>query len=184
MKRIFLKSIITASLLAANALAYEASSVNVNWTGYKTQAKGPVGGTFDKVNLKIEKNDDFAKFLSSASVSIDPYSLNSKMPFRDNNITSTLFKVANVNEIKAMVKKVNGDNKAGTLDVEITMNNKSKVIPMEYKVEASTLKAQGKIEILDFAMNESFNAFATKCKPFHAGKTWSEVGVAFELPFK
>lgn len=184
MKNMILKSLLVSTILATSAFAYEASSVSVNWIGYKTQGKAGVPGTFDKVTLEAKKNDDFSKFLSSANVNIDPYSLNSKMKFRDTNITSTLFKLANIKDIKAKVAKVNGDIKAGSLDVEIAMNNTKKIIPMKYTVEAGVLKAVGTIELLDFAMGESFNAFAAKCKPFHAGKTWSEVTVSFDLAFK
>lgn len=178
------RSILISSLLSVGAFAYEASNVNVNWTGYKTEGKAAVSGTFDKVNLEIAKDDNFSKFLSSAKVSIDPYTINTKMKFRDNNISSTLFKIANVNEIKANVKKVMGDEAKGKLDVEINMNGVSKIVPMNYTVEASAIKAEGVIDILNFSMNESFAAFAAKCKPFHAGKTWSEVTVSFNLPFK
>lgn len=184
MKNMIIKSLLVSSLLSTGAFAYEASNVNVNWIGFKTQAKAGVAGTFDKTSLGITKNDDFLKFLSSATVTIDALSLNSKMAFRDKNITSTLFQLVNVTEIKAKVLKASGDDKMGTLDVEIDMNNTKKVIPMKYTVESGVLKANGSLEILDFAMEDSFAAFAAKCKPFHAGKTWSEVAVSFDLPFK
>lgn len=178
-----IKLMLASSLLSMSAYAYDASKVDVIWTGYKTQAKAPVSGTFDKVGFEITKNDDFAKFLSSAKVSIDPYSINSKMKFRDNNISSTLFKVANITEIKAVAKNVSGDESKGKVDVEITMNNVSKVVAMDYMVEGTIIKAKGDINVLDFAMDKSLAAFAEKCKPFHAGKTWADVTVAFDLPF-
>lgn len=184
MKKMILKSLLVGTLLSTSAFAYEASSVSVNWIGFKTQNKVGVPGTFNKVDFSISKNDDFAKFLTSANVTIDALSLDSKMKFRDNNIISTLFKLANVSQIKAKIVKVTGDDKMGSIDVEIDMNNTKKVIPMKYKVEDSVVKATGAIEILDFAMNESFAAFAAKCKAFHAGKTWSDTTVSFDIPFK
>lgn len=183
MKNIILKPLLVSLLLTLSAFAYEASTINVNWIGYKTQAKAGVPGTFDSVKLDIQKSDDFKTFLNSAKVSIDSSSLNSKMKFRDTNIVTTLFKLSSAKEISAVVKKVNGDISKGSLDVEIMMNKNTKTIPMNYTVEANKLTATGSIDILDFAMNDSFAAFAAKCKPFHAGKTWTEVTVSFELPF-
>ena len=183
MKNMILKSLLVTSLLSTGALAYDASSVNVMATGYKTAGKVAVPTTFDKVTLSVKKNDSFKKFISSASVKIDVMSINSKMKFRDNNITSTLFKLSGFSEITANVKSVKGNNKKGVLKVEINMNNVKKVVSMPYTVTANTLKAEASIDVLDFSMNKGFKAFAAKCKAFHANKTFSDVKVAFELPF-
>lgn len=184
MKNKILKSLLVSCLLSTGVYAYEASNINVNWIGFKTQNKVGVAGTFNKSVLTINQNADFSKFLTSAKVNIDISSLDSKMKFRDKNITSTLFKIAGITEIKANVVKVAGDDTKGVIDVEIDMNNVKKVIPMKYAVEAGVLKASGVVDVINHSMSESFNAFATKCKPFHAGKTWSEVSVSFDLPFK
>ena len=103
MKNLILKSLLVGSLLASSAFGYEASSVKVNVMAYKTKAKSGVAITFDKVSLSIKKNTDFAKFITSAEVSIDVNSINSKMKFRDNNIKATLFKIANISEVKAYI---------------------------------------------------------------------------------
>ena len=175
--------LLLASTMITGLYAYDASEVNVNFIGYKIKTKVGVPGTFKKATLDITNNADFSKFLNSAKVTIDVNSLDTKMKMRDNNITSTLFKVVNVEEIKAKVVKVTGDDMKGIVDVEINMNNTKKVIPMKYTVVDNSLVAQGEIDVLDFAMEESLAAFAKKCKPFHAGKTWSEVTVSFTLPF-
>ena len=183
MKNMFLKSLLIGSLLSVNALAYEASEVIVKFVGYKSKAKTGVEGKFDKVKLEIQKNDEFKAFLTSSKVIIDSSSVNTKIKFRDKNISSTLFKSDNLKEIKAMIKKVNGDMKKGTLDVEIIMNKVSKTISMTYTNSNNILVAEGLIDVLDFAMNNSYAAFAAKCKPFHAGKSWSDVTISFELPY-
>ena len=173
-----------ASAIMTSVYAYEASEVNVGFIGYKMQTKVGVPGVFDQAKLDIKSDVDFTKFLTSANVTIDISTLNTKMRMRDNNITSTLFKVANIKEIKAKVVKVTGDEMKGTVDVEIDMNNTKKVIPMTYVSKDGVLTAEGAIDVIDFTMTESLAAFAKKCKPFHAGKTWSEVSVSFTLPFK
>jgi len=183
MKNVILKSLLIGSLLSIKALAYEASQVTVKFVGYKSKAKTGVDGKFDKVKLDIVKHDNFKTFLTSSKVTIDSSSVNTNIKFRDTNINTTLFKPASLKEITAMIKKVNGDMAKGTLDVEIIMNKVSKTISMPYTNDNNTLRAKGSIDVLDFAMNNSYAAFAAKCKPFHAGKSWSDVAISFELPY-
>ncbi len=183
MNKMILKSLLVSSLLSVSAFGYSASSIDVKWVGFKSKAKVGIPGTFNTVKLDIKSSDDFNAFLASAKVSIDTMSINSKMKFRDKNITSTLFKESNAKEITAMVKKVSGDMSKGTLDVEIVMNKTAKTIPMNYEVKGNKLIAKGSVDVLNFAMKNSFAAFAAKCRAFHANKTWSDVEISFELPF-
>ena len=182
MKKI-IGNLLLASTMISSVYAYDASKIEVGFTGYKMKIKVPVPGTFTKTTLDIKKNADFEKFLTSANVTIDVDSIDTKMKMRNNNIKSTLFKVANIKEINAKVVKVMGDDMQGTVDIEIDMNNTKKIIPMMYITKDDVLTAKGAIDILDFAMNESFAAFAKKCKPFHAGMTWTNVDISFNLTY-
>lgn len=183
MKNITLKIVFICLFFSISAYAYEASDVNIKWTGFKTELKKGVPGTFDKINLDINSNDDFKKFLQSAKVYIDTESLNSNVKTRDNNIISTLFHLEGAKMIYVTVNKVNGDMSSGKLLLEIIMNKVSQVVSMDYKVKEQKVIANGTIDILDFSMNDSFKAFATKCSKLHAGKTWTQVDIYFELPF-
>ncbi len=171
-------------LLASFANAYSVNGdLGVTFTGYKTAAKKGVDGTFKKMDFKHAENKNFADFLKSLTVDIDPLSLDTKMKMRNDNV-SIIFKNANVANIVAKVVEAKGDDKAGTLEVEITMNKVSKKVPFSYKVEKDALMAEGKIDVLEFALEKSFGDFAKKCKGFHAGKTFTEVGLKFSVPFK
>jgi len=183
MKNLIVKSFLVGMLLNVSAFAYEATKVDVEWIGFKTNSKVGVTGTFNHVDLQIKSSANFNEFINSAKVKIDTSSLNSKMKFRDTNIISTLFNLSSTKEIIATVKKVNGSMKSGELEVEIVMNNNAKTILMKYDVKENNLIAKGSIDILDFSMHKSFNAFSAICKPFHEGKTWSEVSVSFDLFF-
>ena len=55
---------------------------------------------------------------------------------------------------------------------------------MAYEVKDNKVVAKASIEILDFALGESFAALAKKCAPFHQNKTYSDVDISFTLPFK
>lgn len=103
LKKILLSSILSLGLVST-LNAYEVNGdLGVKWTGHKNKVKVGVPGTFKNIKLSIEKNDDLVKFLQSANVTIDAMSLDSKMPFRDNNITSTLFALTSAKEIKELL---------------------------------------------------------------------------------
>jgi polyisoprenoid-binding protein YceI len=182
MKKILLSSILALGL-SVNLNAYEVNGdLGVKWTGFKTEKKAPVSGTFKDIQLSIEKNDDLSKFLTSAKVEIKTASFDSKSPSRDKNITSTLFSLATSETIRGSVKSVDVENK--TLVLNVTMNEVLKEVSMSYNIENSAIVAKGSIEILDFAMKDSFLAFAKKCAGFHQNKSFSDVNIEFAIPYK
>ncbi len=179
------KVVLALAVLAVSVFGYSASGEpSIKITGYKTAAKTPVDGTFKKVTFMSKADANFAKFLQSLSAKIDTMSIETKMPLRNNNISSTLFQLAEDKEIMAVVKKAAGDDKKGTLDMEISFNKVKKMVKMNYQVAGGVLKAMADIDILDFNMQKPFDAFSTKCKGLHSGKTWSEFKIEFDLPVK
>ncbi|NVJ53192.1 MAG: YceI family protein [Campylobacteraceae bacterium] len=163
--------------------AYELNGdLKVGWTGYKTEKKVGVSGTFKDVDLQITKNDDFVKFLKSAKVKIDTSSLDSGLEIRNKSMVSTLFSLKSSEKILASIANINENN--GALTLMLTMNEVTKSIPMKYSVKDNKVVASGVIDILDYSMSESFAKFAKECFNLHKGKTFSEVTISFELPFK
>ena len=53
-----------------------------------------------------------------------------------------------------------------------------------YDIKDSKIVASGTIEILDFAMNTPFLAFAKICEAYHESRSYSDVGIEFTLPYK
>jgi len=64
------------------------------------------------------------------------------------------------------------------------MNEVTKTVPMKYEIKDKKVVASGVIDILNFSMSESFAKFAKECFDLHNGKSFSEVTISFELPFK
>lgn len=182
MKKIVLSSIVALGL-CINLNAYEINGdLGVKWTGFKTEKKIAVSGTFKDINITIAKNDDLTKFLTSSTVTIKTASFDSKNPGRDASITSTLFALATSEVIKGSVKSVDESNK--TLILNVTMNEVSKEVAMTYDIKEGKIIAKGVIEILDFDMKNPFLAFAKKCAVFHKNKSFSDVNIEFTIPFK
>ncbi|WP_375723046.1 YceI family protein [Arcobacter sp. KX21116] len=182
MKKIVLTSIILAGLITSLS-AYELNgNLGVKWTGYKTEKKVPVSGTFNDISLDIKSSDDLSTFLKSSMVTIQTNSFESKNPERNKNIISTLFSLASEKEIKGMISSVDEDNKMLTL--KVTMNEVSKSVLMKYEMSNGNIIAKGAIDILDFGMKNSFIAFAKKCAEAHQNKSFSDVNIEFTIPYK
>jgi len=182
LKKVLLSSVLSLGLISS-LNAYEVNGdLGVKWVGYKNKVKVGVPGTFKEVTLSIEKNDDLSEFLKSANVSINTLSLDSKLPFRDKNITSTLFSLVSAKEIKGSIASV--DVEKNELVLKVTMNQIEKDVLMKFEKSDSTIMAKGKIEILDFDLKDSFLAFAKKCGALHQMTSYSDVDIEFTLPYK
>lgn len=182
MKKIIMSSLLAIGLLTS-ANAFEVNGdLGVKWTGFKTEKKAPVSGTFKDISLSIEKSDDLSDFLKSAKVEIASASFDSKNPFRDKNITSTLFSLATSKTIKGTISRV--DTAKEMLILNLTMNEVTKQVAMKYQMVNSSIVAKGTIEILDYDMESPFMAFAKKCAALHQNKSFSDVNIEFTLPYK
>ncbi|MDZ7819441.1 MAG: YceI family protein [Aliarcobacter sp.] len=180
-KRILL--LVVAFAFLSNLNAYELNGdLGVKWTGFKTEKKAPVSGTFNEINLNIKNSDKLSDFLTSAKVKITTASFESKNPERNTSIVSTLFSLASSKMIEGTITKV--DEKAKTLILDVTMNQVTKAIPMTYEIIEGNIIAKGTIEILDFNMKDSFLAFAKKCAELHENKSYTDVNIEFTIPFK
>lgn len=184
MKKILLSSIVAFGLISS-LNAYELDkdkNLNVQWTGYKLPAKVGVSGTFKDVQVSAIKNDSLSEFLKSAKAKIKTASFDSKNPGRDISIVGSLFSLASSEFIEGSVVSV--DEKAKTLVLDFVMNKISKQVPMSYEIKDNQITAKGKIDILDFAMDKPFAAFAKKCEALHQGVSYSEVAIEFTLSYK
>ncbi|MDN5086298.1 YceI family protein [Aliarcobacter butzleri] len=99
---------------------------------------------------------------------------------RDNNIRNSFFKIFEKDAGKVDVKIVKvGES---SMDVEFKMNGVTKVIPFAYKTEGDTIKATGKLDVLAFGVDKAWAQLSAVAKPFHHGKSWSEIDINFEVP--
>ena len=184
MKKIFITTLLV--LFSTNLFAYSTTgNITVEMVGYKAAKRQAVKGIFKKVDFKIKDNSSFKKFLKSASVKVDAYSIDTKMKLREMNIKNFFFKKQKVQFIKAKVVNVKGNDSKGILDIKINMNNVDKIIPLNYTVKNGLLEAKGKIDVLtDFMMKEGYASLAKKCKGLHAGKSYPDIDISFTLPIK
>jgi len=182
MKKILLASVLSFGLLTS-LNAYELNGdLGVKWTGFKTEKRAAVSGTFNDIKLDIKSSDNLSTFLKSSIVTIETGSFESKNPGRNLNITSTLFALSSTKTIKGLIISVNEAEQK--LDLLVVMNEVSQTIPMRYSILNGNIVAKGTIDVLDFNMNSSYMAFVKKCAALHQNKSFSDVDIEFTLPYK
>lgn len=173
--------ILAGLLLASSAFGectYYSENAKVTWKAFKTLEKVGVGGSFDRAEFSPKSAKTLEDFLIGSHITIETASVNSGNPGRDATLVSSFFKVQNVDTINAKIVSVK-DSKA---QVEITMNGITKTIPMSYAVQEGKIVGKGVIDLGDFTMLSSLQSINKTCFTLHAGKTWQDVEIGFEIP--
>ena len=181
MKNILKTSIFCAVLLAPTLYAscFNTNDVNVKWTSFKTLSKIGVSGHFNDIKLNvINKNaTSVKKLLENTSVNINLLSIDAKSKIKTSNILKYFVSNLKSKNLQAKIVKVYDK----TLDVKITLNETSKIIPMKYKLSTNNeLKAKGVIDALDFNLNKALNIL-NKNVAGHLNKGWLDIPIKFNL---
>lgn len=166
----------------------QTGTLDVSWTGYKTQKKIGVSGSFDKVAYTpaAKEGENFRSILVGSSVVIDSSSVNSKHADRDAKLAKFFFGMMNGKSINAKILDIKADKRVkdaprtGVLNVEIEMNGVKKVVLMNYSFENEIFEAKGNIDILDFGANSALKGINEACFDLHEGRTWSEAAIGFK----
>lgn len=194
MKKIALVFLITLGLVTSlvasqksGCVLAQKGEVTAAWMAYKTPAKVGVSGSFDSVKYNsIAKNGkNFREILVGSSVDIDTSSVNSKHKARDAKLVTFFFEQMSSKTINAKIvdikadEKVKGKPRTGVVTLDITMNGVTKKVPMKYTFSDSIFSAKGVIDVFDFSANKALASINKACFDLHAGKTWSDVTIAF-----
>lgn len=182
MKKILLASLLSISLVSSLS-AYELNgNLGVKWTGFKTMKKVPVSGTFNTINLDIKSSASLSDFLTSANkVEIIFSFLTESFDSNEADLMIT-FALPSAEIIEGSILEVNEDEKS--LILNVTMNEVTNPVKMDYTIENGKIVAIGNIDVLDFLMENSFMDFAEKCSTYHENKSFSDVDIEFTIPYK
>ncbi len=187
------------SFLTLSALSYaggcvltQSDDMNVSWKAYKTFAKLGVAGKFTLVNYKPNKKDgkNFKELLIGSTVSIDISKIDTNNEGRDKTLVENFFGKLSGKSIEAKIVAIKADKRekgkpyTGSLDVNITMNEKTLQIPMSYIYEKENFKAKGTIDLFDFKAESALSSINKSCYDLHKGKTWSDVSISFATMIK
>jgi len=190
---------IILSVLTFSALTYaggcvltQSDDMKVTWKAYKTLAKLGVGGEFTSVNYSANKKEgkNFKELLVGSTVSIDISKVDTKNEGRDKTLVENFFGKLAGKTIEGKIvgikanKREKGKPYTGTLDVNITMNEKSLQIPMLYIYDKENFKADGTIDLFDFQAESALSNINKSCYDLHKGKTWNDVSISFTTTIK
>lgn len=168
----------TLSNAFASTCGISYKSGKLSWIAFKTPKKVGVGAVFEDFSIKSVTATTVEALLTHASFKVNVASINSGDKARDAKIIGFFFKTAG--KLIPMSGKV-VSAKDGTAEVEFDINGKKKTVPMTYSLNDDTkeLTVKGKIDVLDFALEDNLAKLTKACFEKHEGKTWSDVEVQF-----
>jgi len=195
MKKVLFSLVTVASLLTANGgcVLVQSNDMNVTWKAYKTLAKLGVGGAFTAVTYTPNKKEgkNFKELVVGSKVSIDLTKIDTNNEGRDKTLVESFFGKLKGKTIEGKIVSIKADPKEngkrvyhGTVDVEITMNEKTVTIPMKYNYKNETFKAKGTIDLFDFSASDALKSINKSCFDLHKGKTWNDVSIEFSTNIK
>jgi len=180
MRTLILGTLFMAAAVYGECRYDQGGNAKVTWKAFKTYEKIGVGGSFDRTLFKSVSSPTADAFLNGSTITIDTLSVNSGNAGRDATLSSSFFKVQDVNTISGTIKSA----KEGKALVEIAMNGIVKTIPMTYSSTDDKIVGKGVIDLNDFGMLPSLASLNKACFDLHAGKTWQDVEISFEIPLR
>lgn len=183
-------SLLAAALAAAPARAactysVDPRGIKVEWTAFKFTQKQAVTGSFNTTKVSgPTQATSLVELAKGLSMEIDGASIESGNPARNATISEFFFqKFAPPSRIIGKTVEVEGDDAKGTVEIEITLNDTSRVVPFAYTISKDhQVEAAATIDMMDFALQKAYDSLHLACEEQHTGedkvsKTWTEVGL-------
>ncbi|SFV57989.1 hypothetical protein MNB_SV-12-792 [hydrothermal vent metagenome] len=189
---ISLFTLFTFANATGGCILEQSDDINVTWKGYKTFAKLGVSGQFTKVeytpNKKSGKN--FKELFVGSMVHIYMNQIDTGDASRDKTLVKWFFSKLDGETIEGKIvdieanRRVGKGARTGMVDVQITMNKKTLIIPMSYYYNKGKFRATGTIDLFDFAGSQALASINKSCYDLHEGKTWNDVTIEFRTAIK
>ncbi len=162
-------------------------NIKIKWQAFKTPSKVAVEGQFKKVTIKgHDSAKSIVEILKGTTLIIDAMTVFTKDASRDKKIVDTFFAtmasatMLKDTKIHAQVTEIKND----LLNVNITMNGVTKIVPLSFSEQNGKFRATGYLDILDFSMSSQLQALNAACMEKHEGKTWNDVAIEISALFK
>lgn len=185
-----------ASLLtianSAGCLLTQSGKMDVRWDAYKTDSRITVHGQFMDVQYKPNALEakNFSELLVGSSVSMEGNKINTNIVSRDDTIVKFFFDKLSTGKIDGVITNIKADDRikgkprTGIITVKITLNGKSKEIPMDYNYYKEDFSATGSINLVDFSALDALASIDKSCHDLYKGKIWSDVTIKFHTTIK
>ena len=194
MKKIILSlfTLFSLSYASGGCVLVQSGDMNVTWKAYKTHENIEVKGAFTSVNYVpiAKEGKNFRELLVGSMVQIDTLKISTDNSEMDDTLVNTCIKKLKATSIKAEIismkadKRIKGQPYQGELDMNITINEKTLVTPMQYVYEKEIFVMKGSIDLFDFLGKEALANINKECYDIHKGKTWHDVDIEFVTHIK
>ena len=164
------------------AYTYNHTASSMEWTAFKFNAKTPVKGTFNTLNIKgLTTSENPKDIIKSLQFSIPTSTVETQNSERDAKIVTYFFgKIATDSIIGNVVDlKDNGE-----AIISITMNKIKKDVKGTYTLNEGKFSFNATIDVMNWQAGSGIEALYTICKDLHTGedgvsKLWSEIDLSF-----
>jgi len=189
------KRLLMLTLLIAGGFLYaksgctlvQSGKLDVMWKAYKTPEKIGVKGKLTAVEYLPNKKEgkNFKELFVGSKVIIDTTKVDSGNSVRDEKLVKFFFSQMSETKITGEILSIKadphtkGEPRTGKMEVVFTMNGKRVKSELDYHYEKESFKAQGSIDLLDFAAGGALASINKACYDLHKGKTWSDVSIGF-----
>lgn len=194
MKKIILTlfTLFSLSHASGGCILVQSGDMNVTWNAYKTLENTEVKGAFTSVKYVpiAKEGKNFKELLVGSTLQIDTAKIDTSDLQMDDALVHKCFKIFKATSIKAKImsmkadKRIKGKPYKGILDVSITINEKTLVIPMSYVYEKEIFVVKGSIDLFDFSGGEALANIDKSCHDINKGKTWNDLSIEFATSIK
>lgn len=168
---------------------YDKKSTKIAFGGFKTTQKVEVKGYFKKFTIESTNIADTPEdIFDNSTISIPTDYIETNDIGRNRRLREEYFgKMKSTQNITGKIMKFNKDS--NKVNVELTINEVSKVVGFDYNIVGDTLTLDGTIDIIDFDGSSALKAINKACEVLHKGadgisKTWSEANIYISTVIK
>ncbi len=156
--------------------SYSEAPVEVLWVAYKYTQKTGVTGVFEEVTVMPGGKGSPAEALQGASININTASSNSGDIARDPKIDASFFgELENGAEISSVITAAEGDDLAGTVIVDITMNGMTMPVPGTYEVKDAQVELKLELNVETWSAGDALASLNKVCEDLHKGPDGASV---------
>ena len=192
MKKILLSlgvllSIANASGNGTGCVLVQDKTMNVRWDAYKTDSRITVHGKFTDIKYTPNalEGKNFRELLVGSKVSIDSSKIDTAIISRDETVIQFFFNKLSTGTIEGIItdikadERIKGKPRTGIVTVKITLNGKTKTVPMNYNYYKEDFSTTGSINLADFSALDALASIDKSCHDLYKGKIWSDVTIKF-----
>ena len=171
---------------ASQNYEYNEGTTKLEWTAYKTNAKLPVAGGFNEIDVTSESSNDPKKVIESLRCTINTSSVETNNEDRNGKIAKHFFETINSPTIEGRIKLLDEDNSA---TIEVTMNGIAFDVVGTYTLEGAVFSFEAVVDVGSWDGIPGITALNEVCSDLHTekdgtSKLWTEVKLSFSTKLK